>query len=135
MTKVPFVVLKLILFNSFSMITSFQSVFLEIPLCTYCFIYMCAVLCHFSRFNFTKKGYYLRKQDFKEVQHDFKVLAPISIYTCLSSLAKLVQCSMAQWHRPPPGPTSQLRSSQSLMQLAGAEPDIRRSGSAEQRAP
>ena len=63
-TKVQFVALKLILSNSFSMITCFQSVFSELPLCTYCFIYICALFCHFSGFIFTKKGYYSRKQDF-----------------------------------------------------------------------
>ena len=60
-TKVPFVALKLILSNSFCMITCFKSVFLESLLCTYCFIYTCALFYHFYGSIFTKKGYYSRK--------------------------------------------------------------------------
>ena len=63
--KVPFVALKWILSNSLCMITWFNLVFSEIPLCKYCFIYMCALFGHFSGSIFTKKGYYSRKQGFR----------------------------------------------------------------------
>ena len=78
-TKVPFVALKLILSNSLCMITWFKLVFSEIPLCKYCFIYTCALFCLFSGSIFTKIGHYSRKQRFKYVKHDFRVLAPTSI--------------------------------------------------------
>ena len=58
--KVPFVALKLILSNSFCMVTWLKLVFSEIPFCTYCFIYACALSCHFSWSIYTKKGYYSR---------------------------------------------------------------------------
>ena len=79
-TKVPFVALKLILFNSLCMITWFKQLFKKKLLCKYCFIYMFALICHFSGSFFTTKGYYLRKQGLKYLKHDFRVLAPTSIY-------------------------------------------------------
>ena len=80
-TKVPFVALKLIVYKSLCMITWFKLVFSESPLCRFCFIYMCALFCHFSGSFFTLKKYYSRKQGFKYVKHDFRVLAPTSSYT------------------------------------------------------
>ena len=41
---------------------------------------MCALFCHFSVSIFTKKGYYSRKQGFMSVKHDFRVIAPTSMY-------------------------------------------------------
>ena len=60
-TKVPFVALKLILSNSLCLITWFKWVFSEISLCTYCFIYMCALCCPFSGSIFTIFGDYLSR--------------------------------------------------------------------------
>ena len=50
--------------NSFCIIPCFKSAFSEIIFCVYCFIYTCALFCHFLGSIFTKKGYYLRKQGF-----------------------------------------------------------------------
>ena len=53
--KVLFVALKLILFIIFCMITWFKLVIIEIPLHTYCFIYMCALFCFFGVCFYQKK--------------------------------------------------------------------------------
>ena len=39
---------------------------------------MCALFCHFSGsiYDNNKKGYYSRKQGFKDVKHDFRALDP-----------------------------------------------------------
>ena len=46
-TRGPFVAHKLILSNSLCMIIWFKLLFSEIQLCKYCFIYTCALFCHF----------------------------------------------------------------------------------------
>ena len=83
-TKVPFVALKLRLSNSLCMITWCKLVFSELPLCTYCFIYMCTLFCHFSWSILTKKGYYSRKQGLNTLTHGcIKVHGGVPIVLCL----------------------------------------------------
>ena len=76
--KVPFVALKLILSDPCKL-TWLKLVFSEIPLCTYCLIYMCAFFWHFSGSLLTKKKILFKKTSFYLVKHDFRVLAPTSI--------------------------------------------------------
>ena len=63
-TNVQFVALKLILSNSLCMIIWFKLLFWELPLCKYCFIYTCALFCHFSGSIFTKKGILFKETRF-----------------------------------------------------------------------
>ena len=65
-TKVLFVTLKLILSNFLCMITWFKLVISEISLCKNCYIYTCALFCHFSGSICSKKCYYSKRQGLKE---------------------------------------------------------------------
>ena len=63
-TKVLFMALKLILSNSLCMITWLKFVFSEITLCKYCFIYTCALFCHFCWVHFPQKRILFKKTRF-----------------------------------------------------------------------
>ena len=105
-TRGPFVAPKLILSNSLCMTTWFKLVFSEMPLCKYCFIYTCALFCHFlgqfspkkdniqenkvfSRWNMTS-GCYLQLQ-FSQFNSFSEVRANLILSLNLQSIQLFLQ--------------------------------------------
>ena len=74
-TNVKFVALKSTCLNYFCIKFALICIYPKNQIHTYCFTYMCALFCNFSFYMCSTKDMFLRKEGFRQLKHNLKVLA------------------------------------------------------------